>query len=557
MPNLPKLANPFSGGPSILTNPFRQPAHPPPRQKNDTYGEASWWADWKWLVPFSSTLTLDEDRLLLPPLRERPPIYCYYDTTIKKEAEAKAAESELLLTWRRAWWAKGFKPVILGAAEAMNNPLYEKLQRIEMDQSLKIDVMRWLAWENMGGGLMAQYTLLPMGAYDDPLLVFLRRGDYPNLTTWTDINNGLFAGPKIAVTEAVKNVMSAPGEKLRESKDFLSAAPDGTFQPDSVPKALAYYDLNTVEKKYTKVGDLLASDRAAGLSALAKLINAHLHTTWQNVFQDGIAVLKPKPDHTTHLVSDAWELAQALSSCLDSPIQVSCPPNMPKCSPCDPSKETNVKLTTPEHYHNSSGLFTIGTVPHPYTLAMLDNVQESLTIRWIRREMRKRDPWVTSITTELLGTEVGSARRVMRFKEAVVGEFATSHCLWLTAEKEPPSDLPWRFGFQIPHFNHTSSGRPQPPFGASKHTPTQSELETEKGLLMKAVKIGGSKEPETVDVRMAMEAWNLADIEAWKFARAWLARSTVERMEWEKEESRYTHGAGSEEGERSWSRWHF
>jgi hypothetical protein len=228
---------------------------------------------------------------------------------------------------------------------------------------------------------------------------------------------------------------------------------------------------------------------------------------------------------------------------------------MPKCSPCDTTKEANVKLTTPERYHNSSGLFTIGTVPHPYTLAMLDNLKETISVRWIRREMRQRDPWVTAITQELLGSEVGSGRRVLRFKEAVAGEFATSHCLWLTAEKEPPSDLSWRFGFQIPHFNHTTSSKPQPPFGAAKHTPSQEELETERSLVTMALHVGASKEPEKVKVRTAMEAWNLADTEAWKFARAYLARSTVERMEWDKEESRYTHGAGSEQGERSWSRW--
>lgn len=57
---------------SIL-NPFRQPSHPPLRQKDDEYMGTSWWADWMWLaVPFSSSITLDEDRALLPPLPLAP-----------------------------------------------------------------------------------------------------------------------------------------------------------------------------------------------------------------------------------------------------------------------------------------------------------------------------------------------------------------------------------------------------------------------------------------------------------------------------------------------------
>ncbi|KAF9768935.1 hypothetical protein IL306_013703, partial [Fusarium sp. DS 682] len=103
-------------------NPFRGPAHPPPTRAQDSYQGTSWWADWKWSVPFSSSLTLDEDRALLPPLQDRPFIYCYYDATVKKSREEKDADSDLLLTWRRAWWAQGFRPTILGSSEATGNP---------------------------------------------------------------------------------------------------------------------------------------------------------------------------------------------------------------------------------------------------------------------------------------------------------------------------------------------------------------------------------------------------------------------------------------------------
>lgn len=45
-------------------------------------------------------------------------------------------------------------------------------------------------------------------------------------------------------------------------------------------------------------------------------------------------------------------------------------------------------------------------------------------------------------------------------------------------------------------------------------------------------------------VRDAVEAWNLADTEAWRFARAYSARRKMERRKWEDEESGYAGAEG-------------
>jgi hypothetical protein len=216
--SIPKLPKTFS--PSLL-NPFRPAAHAPPVQKNSTSGEASWYSDWKWLSPFSSSVTLDENRSLLPPLHERPPIYTYYDHTLSRDDDIKKAENALLVTWRRAWWAQGFKPIILSPAEAMNNPLYAELQLLDLEHTLKIDISRWMAWENMGSGMLCNYLLLPMGSHEDPLLAFLRRGEYPLLTRFEKLGSGLFAGSKQDITAAVKQAL-ANKEGLKTAKDFIS-----------------------------------------------------------------------------------------------------------------------------------------------------------------------------------------------------------------------------------------------------------------------------------------------------------------------------------------------
>jgi hypothetical protein len=557
--SLPKLPKTLS--PSIL-NPFRQAAHAPPVQKNSTSGDASWYSNWNWLSPFSSSVTLDENRSLLPPLIDRPPIYTYYDHTLEKEKEHKEVENAVLVTWRRAWWAQGFKPIILSPAEAMNNPLYAELQLQEIEPSLKTELSRWLAWENMGTGMLCNYWLLPMGSHDDPLLTYLRRGDYPQLTRFDKLGSGLFAGSKSDITAAVKQALG--NKALKDAKDFITAVSAETFEIEPKHEALAYYDTKTVTEKYAKIADEIEGQGAKGLMLLNKLTMSHLHSTWQNTFSKGIAVLKPHPDHMTAAIQPALKLAEFLTQCPESPLPASCPPNNSKCKPCVASHP--LKISTPDAYRNTSGLYTIGTVPHPFTTAILTSFRESIDIPWIRRES-DRDPWLTILTKELLGTGVSGAPRVIKFKEAVASQYGTAHSLWITAEKDMPEDLDWYFGFTIPR-NATDTGKSETPVPGPERRPqvkpdpkngpvaNEQDVLKEKTLLKRAKDFGVERTPEDEKIRGAIEAWNLADTEAWRFARAFLERNRVERLKWEEEERKYAGGAGAERGKsEGWGRW--
>lgn len=589
-------------------NPFKQPSHAPPSQKNDTDGDSWWYADWKWLsMPFSSSVTFDENRALLPVLKERTPIYCYYDNTVDKDQASKDAESDLLLTWRRAWWAQGLKPIILSPAEAMNNPLYEEVQKLpDLKPSLKTDLMRWLAWENMGGGVLAHHLLFPMGPHDDPVLNYLRHGEFPKLTRFKDLEDGLFVGPQGEVGAAIKQAMAAP--QLKEVESFVAAAESGKESPfatDDASQSLAYYSAQQVDSKYAKVG-------AMGLKSLTQLITSHLHTTWQNIFSDGIAVLKPLPAHTTHLITPAYELAQRLAHCPETPLPKTCPPNRPSCKPCDDAKP--LKITTPSSYTNATTtLYTMGTVPHPYTIAILTSLRPHLDIAWIRRSSQ-RDPWIADLTSSLFpDRNMPSGPRVLRFKEAVASASSdTNHddsgaayrSLWLPAEQSLPDDLDWHFGFVLPDGatyavdtadtttdTTTTDTTAKKPNGKNKskpgddgeNRPTEQDTQFERDLFASAQAVvlathGRSNHhqnhqqqqhhhhqasSEDVRLRDAVEAWNLADTEAWRFARAYLARKSVERRKWEEEEAKYAGGAGSEkrkggdakkEGS-GWGRW--
>ncbi len=542
-PKLPKLTVPS------IHIPFRQTGHKPPVQKNSTSGEAEWFSDWKWLNPFSSSITLDENRSVLPPPRRRPPIYTFYEPSSKDEATS-AAENKLLLTWRRAWWAQGFHPVVLGRDEAMNNPLYEGLQSKGLNKELETEVVRWLAWGHMGTGILANWLAVPMGPYEDHLLSYLRRGEYPTLTRYRGLESGFFSGDSMAINVAVKEVLQS--SELKDLTSIIDAIPTTMFKEDPRPKSIAFYSSTAINTHYETLAKKLDESKSAGLDALQQLISSHLHTTFQDSFKSGVAVLKPHPAHTTTLVEPALKLAALLTQCPETPLPSSCPPNLPSCTPCNTAHP--IPITTPQALRNTSTLYTIGLIPHPYTLASLIARRDTLETRYIRRETT-RDRWLLAATEELLGPDIGGPARLVRFKDAVAGDFGAPHALWLTAEKDvPPTELDWHFGFALPR-NATSpvpvpgSGEARPPPAA----PSPKELEVERYVLAKAREALKSRERPRVGIREVVEAWNLADTEAWRFVRAYRASAKVERLKWEEKERGF---AGAERVRGSaWGRW--
>lgn len=551
-------------------------AHKPPVQTNSSHGDSSWFSDWKWRHPFSSSTTLDDNRAVLPPLKRRPFVYTYYEPKKGIERAILDAESKLLLTWRRAWWAQGFKPIVLGRAEAMNNPLYHKLKLIKtdltdldnedgttgLDSSAEYEVLRWLAWANMGTGIMMNWLALPMAPPDDELLKFLRRGVFPTVLHFESFGNNLFCGEKESINKLLSNVINKP-ELLTIAKSVIKAAHKDHFEVDKSDSGIALYSLATIRKLYEPIADLLQSvpEEGEGLKQLAELMNAHLHTVWQNTFPAGLTVLKPL-HHMTTLVEPAMEIAKSLQRCSPAPIPQTCPPNAPTCKPCE---ESELLIKTLPVYRNTTDAFVIGSVPHPYTTTTLDRWKKTIDIRYIRRES-KRDIWLAALTREVHGPTIGSSRRIVTFKDLVAGDYGSSHSLWLTAELESQKDLNWFFGFNLPpvkksivtpelnELNTTSLevpgdsivGSVKPP---TPGEPTEGNLAQEREMLLWARSTLKDKTKRLKHIREAVEAWNLADTEAWKFAKAYSARRKVERLNWEQKEHKF---AGAENGRARW-----
>lgn len=92
---------------------------------------------------------------MLPPLQKRCPIYAYYDRDVKKSG----ADDAVMLAWRRAWWAMGLHPVILSVDDAKEHGMYQKVISDRREAKLEYNILRWLAWERMGGGVMADFRV--------------------------------------------------------------------------------------------------------------------------------------------------------------------------------------------------------------------------------------------------------------------------------------------------------------------------------------------------------------------------------------------------------------
>ncbi|MCJ1350097.1 MAG: hypothetical protein MMC33_000078 [Icmadophila ericetorum] len=563
-PSLPSLPSPF--GPA---------AHKPPVQKNSTSGDAAWFDDWKWLNPFSSSITFDETRSVLPPKRTRPPIYTYYDAEQEKDENLKAAENKLLLIWRRAWWAQGFKPIVLGKAEAMKNPMFETFQMHDINGTLEFEMMRWLAWDHMGTGILVNWLVLPMGPFDDNLLSYLRKGQYPKLTYYERMDSGIFTGEQKQIEAALSAAISS--DDLGRAKTMLEAVPSTSeiFDIDNKPASIASYDSLTIETNYKSIFEKLNDDEASGYESLATLITSHLHNTFINSFTSGLSILAPHVAKSTILTAQAIALANTLRTCPPSPLPYSCPPNKSKCTPCDPASLMPIKYSSP--YQNSSSIYTIGTIPHPLTLVSLfaNTTALELTTRYIRRES-PRDPWLAAVTEETLGFKISGPARIVPFKEDVASVNGAARTLWLPAEREwTEKDMEWHFGFSLSSSTNSSASLSsalktslsptpdsilfQPLITALKPVPepSPSDLARQAELLAnakKAVKQESRSRTGNGGVRDVVEAWNLADTEAWRFVRAFAARGRVETEQWLEEERKFAggEGAGSGSGGRWW-----
>ena len=486
--------------------------------------------------------------MLLPPPLNRTPIYTYYDSH-DRATDVIETEEALLLAWRRAWWAAGFKPIILTPAHARKSTLYHQLQSVRLDNNIESEFLRWIAWSHSGGGILCDYLAFPMSDHNDLFLRWLRGNDFMSLTRFKPLADGLYVSNAVPLHSILEAVVDDPNS-LTEATSLEDALPLDAFSTSSKgDKAIAYYSHKTLKSTYPSINTELSTSKVTGLKSLQNLITAHLKQTWQSFYPSGIAILKPLPEHSTSLTSYTTTIAQRLSSCpSNNPMPSSCPPNNPFCTLCTTSPGLPLHLA--EMYENKSNVFSLGTVPHPLTSISLHSFREprKLDTSFIRRKS-PRDAWLTSLFGATSNTFTGGQQYISHFKSAVAAETT----LWLTAERDDPVDLSWIFGFPVGDEDgkdEESPAKVQASLLESAHRrlsdadeiernkkqlPSDVDLGREKTLIQLASEWRTSKGEKETKVREMVEAWNLGDWEVWRFVKGWNVRREAEMEAYEKE----------------------
>lgn len=506
-------------------NPFKPTSHtppPPPSSTNSTGSSESWFSSWRWLNPFSSDIAHgEEERSVLPPMPKRCPVYTFYDS----DADGKDAEVEdrLLLAWRRAFWAQGFKPVVLGMGEAKEHGLYRVIRDTgNFDPDFERELMRWLAWSRMGTGVLVDYRVIPMAPYDDHTLTAMRRCDFTYATRYENYGHRIFSGDKASIDSVLKYITSNKADNGTVTIEGATKLANTLFHIDPLPKSFADYTPEAIALKYPQLS----------FTDLPALINAHLHESWLSLYTS-ISLLLPFPETLGALHYPASLLAARLSSCPPTnPQPASCPTNRQSCKPC----KKPLTVTPSKTFTNKTGVFSLGTIPHPYTFIALTNPDINLStdsdersIRFVRRRTQ-RDEWLRAVTTPV---SVGSAPRVVTIKAATANPTASTI---LSTSDAGFKDIEWTLGFTLPEESELKLEVPAPDAKQVK------VLETAHKDAFSA-RDGGRKRR----LRRAVEAWNLGGTEVWRFGKAYVERNEVERKRWSEAEGAFGRGMAADE----------
>lgn len=147
--------------PNIINGPAVHSPLPTAADGTQSSGN-SWFGTLKSLVtPFSSSIN-GAHGIALPPVEERCTLYTYNKKSVDKDQAE--LEDRLLVAWRRAWWAYGFNPIILGPPEAKAHELYKETVVEGMNSDLKWEMERILAWGHVeagagGRGILMDYRV--------------------------------------------------------------------------------------------------------------------------------------------------------------------------------------------------------------------------------------------------------------------------------------------------------------------------------------------------------------------------------------------------------------
>ncbi|KAK9458807.1 uncharacterized protein V1516DRAFT_121294 [Lipomyces oligophaga] len=516
-----------------------------------------------WETPFSfSVSAADSDIAVLPPLEDRCPVYAYFDPDDAAHNELNATiERDIIERWRRAFWALGFKPVLLGIEDAKRNPRFQELAAVRnLGAKARSDILKFLAWENSATGMMVDYRVFPMTTRPNhKMLMKLRSCQFNEVSIYKDLGESLLTGAHAAVTYFLDKAF-----ETGHRGNILGYLSEVVTVKNPI-EHFVYYSPRVVSSKY------------AGLdpSLLPDLINSHLHSTWISRFSDGIAIINPFESSSRIMTYPALATAYTLATCPPVEFEQYCPPGRQTCYQCSKSLNSDYIKMSPT-IPNTGNFFSLVTIAHPLTqLGLVFSTSTQITANLVRRKTL-RDVFVKAISSDIIDEAIGSADRLLELKQIAARNYDVLDNIYLTVFEDQfelsadcllDSYLEWALGFTFDHesgqhLNKITNANPTSILSQVKYEDLQYSLEqclpsseiqvfredsARIGVLRQGVHIPlqpasevvdgarekiGSSSPDIKRLRKAIEGWNMADSELWRFVRALNQRITLEPTIW-------------------------
>ena len=155
-------------------------------------------------------------------------IACYFDKT----PDTNIAEEERIIEmWKKTWKAYGYNPVVFSEWDASKHPHYaaikKQLTALNYTASRKKEnalILRWLAFDYYGGGLMTEYDVFPNQSFTSD--------DVPAPDAFTLLGNGSLAAVSSGkealqhVTNAIKNFNYSTASVIPTDRAILDGIED-------------------------------------------------------------------------------------------------------------------------------------------------------------------------------------------------------------------------------------------------------------------------------------------------------------------------------------------
>ncbi|CAN6606487.1 hypothetical protein TRVA0_003S01552 [Trichomonascus vanleenenianus] len=477
----------------------------------------------------------------LPPINNRCPVYTYFEPT---EQGAVEGESQVLEAWKKAWWAYGFKPVVLNATDCKKSPRYEQfMSDNKISEDFKYMHKKWFAWLGNDAGIYADRRVVPLPTTSEARvwLKNLRDCKFDRPTKYEGMDLDFIHGDITKIQRLLNSLMAG------EAESSVYGSFEDAFRTDEQP-ALAHYTNHNLNILFSgRMSDRLSLYDAP--SKVASIMNVHAHHEFLRRYPKGVAVVDPFVDfydddvtvaaarqHPPERVFSlpAKHKAEHLMKCPSASdvVSASCPP-LPAVLEFAQSLKENDGITDfaspgiapglcgnpcadgqSVKYHSvsslplpGSGMYTIIGVPHPLTaLAILDRKKEPTTLD--ARKRLTRDVWLRQFADNYVPLEsTSNAHRLFMGKDAIISRPTESNTTWFIWESETPERqqmIDWDLGF-------------------STGTEKWSTQEVKSANLREI--LGHSRNrvlsPDRNDQLRAIEAWNMADTELWRFLYHW------------------------------------